>query len=98
MIVVSPGSHLTQNDHDHEDELSGYSRSTAWRRRRIRRSTTTGSAAPNTPKQHATVTVRVIASTRTKASSAQPTCAPASEPLTIYPVRIDGGRVYLALD
>src|SRR6476660_8395400 len=33
MIVVSPGSHLTQNDHDHEEELYGCSRSTAWRRR-----------------------------------------------------------------
>ena len=28
----------------------------------------------------------------------QPTCAPATEPLKIWPVKIDGGRVYLALD
>ena len=28
----------------------------------------------------------------------QPTCAPATEPLKIWPVKIDGDRVYLALD
>ena len=28
----------------------------------------------------------------------QPTCAPATEPLKTWPVKIDGGRVYLALD
>ena len=28
----------------------------------------------------------------------QPTCAPATEGLKTYPVRIDGGRVYLSLD
>jgi naphthalene 1,2-dioxygenase system ferredoxin subunit len=30
--------------------------------------------------------------------SGAPTCAPASAPLKIYRARIDGGRVYLALD
>ena len=29
--------------------------------------------------------------------SGQPTCPPAIEALTTYPVRIDGGRVYLSL-
>ncbi|MFM2275887.1 MAG: hypothetical protein RL211_1759 [Pseudomonadota bacterium] len=28
----------------------------------------------------------------------QPTCAPATEPLKTWPVKIDGDRVYLALD
>jgi len=28
----------------------------------------------------------------------EPTCAPATEPLKTWPVKIDGGRVYLALD
>ncbi len=28
----------------------------------------------------------------------QPTCAPAAEPLKTWPVKIDGDRVYLALD
>ncbi len=28
----------------------------------------------------------------------EPTCAPATEPLKIWPVKIDGDRVYLALD
>lgn len=28
----------------------------------------------------------------------QPTCAPATEPLRSYPVKIEGGRVWLAID
>ena len=30
--------------------------------------------------------------------SGQPTCAPATEALRTYPVKIEGGRVWLALD
>ena len=30
--------------------------------------------------------------------SGQPTCAPVTEPLRSYPVKIEGGRVWLALD
>lgn len=30
--------------------------------------------------------------------SGQPTCAPVTEPLRSYPVKVEGGRVYLQLD
>jgi naphthalene 1,2-dioxygenase ferredoxin component len=30
--------------------------------------------------------------------SGQPTCAPATEGVRIYPVKVEGGRVWLALD
>ena len=30
--------------------------------------------------------------------SGAPTCEPAAEPLTTYPVRIEGGRVWVAID
>ena len=29
--------------------------------------------------------------------SGQPTCAPATEPIKTYPVRIEGGRVFLSI-
>ena len=30
--------------------------------------------------------------------SGQPTCAPATEAVRVYPVKVEGGRVWLALD
>ncbi len=56
------------------------SRNAPCRRRRMRRTISTGRNKPKTPKHPATLTARVMASTTANASTAQTTCAAISWP------------------